>query len=295
MSSRRASAREVARFRGEEQDMVALINSRLNAAAATIAGSKKGKNSVAYHLKQSKSKLESKLKEAGLESSEAQGKFILIRIALGIGCPIIGFVVGFHYMIPYYATLFTLFMTSMGVALPIMWLKARTSNRMEEIQRELPLVLDLTNLATSAGWDVAAALERVIDALYVEFPEHPLIRELKRARWLIPSGYTWEEALKRVSEKLSEDTVRRTTLALAQAIRQGGDRSMQLEGIAQDAQRIYYSSLDKRLASLPVKALLLTMLLMIAYFIILLAPAAVQIKDIAMAQMEKKNQHAEKK
>jgi hypothetical protein len=118
----------------------------------------------------------------------------------------------------------------------------------------------------------------VIDSLYSEFPKHPLIRELKRARWLAASGYTWEEALKRAGNKLNNDTVKRTTMALGQAIRQGGDRSKQLEGIAEDAQRVYYGELDKRLAALPVKALLATMMLMIAYFVILLAPAVVQIK-----------------
>lgn len=81
-------------------------------------------------------------------------------------------------------------------------------------------------------------------------------------------------------------------MALGQAIRQGGDRSKQLEGIAEDAQRVYYGELDKRLAALPVKALLATMMLMMAYFIILLAPAVVQIKNSVSSTIKARSHSA---
>ena len=288
ISQRRESSREMSRFRGEEVDLFKEISGSLNAAAASIAEKKGGKHSLSQHLKHNKEGLARQLKEAGLETAELQGKYMLVRIGMGVVCPAVGAAVGFTYMIPYYATLFTIFMTAAGLGAPILWLKSRTQSRSEDIQRELPLVLDLTNLGTSAGWDVSSALERVIDALYPEFPNHPLIRELKKARWSIPNGYTWEEALKRASDQLNDDTVRRSTLALAQAIRQGGDRTTQLEGIAQDAQRIYYTALDKRLAGMPVKALLVTMMLMVSYFMILMAPAAVQIKDVVVKANQKK-------
>jgi pilus assembly protein TadC len=100
---------------------------------------------------------------------------------------------------------------------------------------------------------------------------------MRRARHLTASGYTWDEALSTVSQRLGNENVRRTALALGQAIKQGGNRTSQLDGIAMDAQRLYYTDLDKRLAALPVKAILVTMVLMIAYFLILMAPAAVQI------------------
>jgi pilus assembly protein TadC len=220
-----------------------------------------------------------KLQAAGLESPVEQGRFFLIRTVCAILGPGLG-LTGYHYLPTYYATLLMITCSAIGLVTPILWLKGKTSGRNEDIQRELPLVLDLTNLGTSAGWDVAASLERVIDVLYKEFPNHPLLKEFKRARWLTASGYTWEEALDRVSKRLVLDSVRRSTLALGQAMKQGGDRTSQLEGIAEDAQRNYYAELDKRLATLPVKVLLITMGLMIAYFIIILAPAAVQIKRI---------------
>ena len=76
-----------------------------------------------------------------------------------------------------------------------------------------------------------------------------------------------------VARRLKEDAVSRVTLSLMQAIEQGGDRSEQLTGIAEDAQRTYYAVLDKRLARIPFKALMITMILFLTYFAILLSPA----------------------
>ncbi len=271
--------REMGRFNAEQGDFYISVNRRLNSLLESLGGRRKKKASIGYQASKAERDMTKKLQAAGLESAIEQGRFILIRIVCAVGGPTLG-ALGYLYIPAYYATILTLMTSAAGILVPIFWLKNKILNRNEEIQRELPLVLDLVNLGTSAGWDVAASFERVIDALFEEFPEHPLIKELKRARWLTSSGYTWNEALIRVSQRMANDSVRRTTLSVGQAIKQGGDRRKQLEGIAEDAQRIYYSELDKRLAQLPVKSILITMLLMVAYFIILLAPAAVKVKNI---------------
>lgn len=215
-----------------------------------------------------------KLRSAGLESMSDQGRFILIRVSSYVCWPIIASVAWMHFT-PYYATVTSIFSFAFVVLAPHLWLSRKAIQRKEEIQRELPLVIDLTNLATSAGWDTSVALEKVIDSLVPEFPNHPLIKELKRARWLVQSGYTWGEALERVGKKIGDETVTRVTSALEQAMDKGGDRSAQLGGIAADAQRSYYAALDKRLAAIPVKALVITIVLFLTYFTVLLAPSMV--------------------
>lgn len=274
-------SREMDRFREGPKGFINESYLHFNSLLASIAARKSQKQTLGYQARKSKNDLTRKMLEAGLESAAEQGKFFLFRAACFVSGPAIG-VLTYVYLPAYYATISTLILSGIALLAPAFWLKMRTQARTEDVQRELPLVLDLTNLGTSAGWDVAAAFERVIDSLFVEFPRHPLIKELKRARWLTLSGCTWEEALLKLGTKLGDDTVKRTTLALSQAIKQGGDRTRQLESIAGDAQRVYYAQLDKRLAALPVKALLVTMMLMVAYFIILLAPAAVQVKTIMM-------------
>jgi hypothetical protein len=52
-----------------------------------------------------------------------------------------------------------------------------------------------------------------------------------------------------------------------------------MAGIAEDAQRAYYAVLDKRLAQVPFKALMVTLVLFLTYFTVLLAPAAVGISS----------------
>lgn len=272
-------ARELGRFSKEPQDVYSQLAEQYRLILAGLGSRSEKKQTVSYQAAQAEKEMTKKLREAGLESPVEQGRFVLIRATCSIGCPVIGMMM-YLYLPAYYATIFTLMLTAVGLLVPMFWLNSRAGSRLEDIQRELPLVLDLTNLGTSAGWDTAASLERVIDALSKEFPDHPLLKELRRARWLTASGYTWDEALERVAKRLSSDSVRRCTLALSQAMRQGGDRTSQLEGIAEDAQRSYYAALDKRLAKLPVKVLLVTLGLMVAFFLIILSPAAVQVKRI---------------
>ncbi|MBX7143557.1 MAG: type II secretion system F family protein [Oligoflexia bacterium] len=279
-SQARGARRELGRFRTDGGPVMGDANRFFERIVASLGNrfGKKQDYSLGAQAMQGAKDPTRGLVDAGLESTAEQGKFFLMRTIAYLVGPALG---GLSYIFirPYYATIITLVCSAAGILIPMFWLKGRIAGRVEEIQRELPLVLDLTNLGTSAGWDVSSSLERVIDSLYSEFPKHPLIRELKKARWLAASGYTWEEALRRAGNRLNNETVKRTTLALGQAIRQGGDRSKQLEGIAEDAQRVYYGELDRRLAALPVKALLATMMLMVAYFVILMAPAVVQIKN----------------
>ena len=278
---RLAVGRELGRFRDEPFDLMSQLKQQLQLVVLGLGARKKRKHSVRSLAAKSEKDMARKLHSAGLESVADQGRVFHLRIVCFVAGPVMGLST---YLIfpPYYATLSTLACSAAGILIPILWLKTKIRVRSEDIQRELPLFLDLTNLGTAAGWDVAASMERVIDALHAEFPDHPLFRELRRAKWLTASGYTWNEALDRVGRKLDNDTVRRATLALGQAMKQGGDRTTQLEGIALDAQRSYYSDLDKRLAAMPVKVLMLTMGLLVAYFLILLAPAVVQMKSALM-------------
>jgi len=222
--------------------------------------------------------LDKKLRAAGLESTTDWGRFVLVKWLCYSTWPVI-VGIAFSTLSTYHATVTAVFSLGILIAMPHLWLSRKTIGRKEDILRELPLVIDLTNLATSAGWDTSVSLERVVDALAPEFPSHPLIKELKRASYLAQSGYTWGEVMERVAEKLQDDTVTRVSQALVQAMEHGGDRSAQLGGIAQDAHRAYHAVLDKRLASLPVKALVITMVLFLTYFVVLLAPAGVGVMN----------------
>lgn len=273
--------RERDRLRAEPRGFLGGLSHRINR-ALTVMGSGADEQGVAkLELSKRAREMTRKLQDAGLESAAEQGQYYLLRTISYVAGPALGSM-AYLYMIPYYATLTFLFSTAIGIVIPMAWLHVKSSTRSEEIQRELPLLIDLTNLGTSAGWDVPAALERVVDKLANDFPRHPLIREFKKARWLAVSGYTWQEALARIGERLNNDSVRRCVLALAQAIKQGGDRTVQMEGIAEDAHRVYYGEVDRRLAGLPVKAVLLTMMLLVGYFMIIMAPAAVQLGNTGL-------------
>ncbi|RMD87588.1 MAG: hypothetical protein D6808_01210 [Candidatus Dadabacteria bacterium] len=249
-------------------------------------GGGRGKHLAQAEGERIEREVERRLREAGIVSALERGSFLLMR---GI-CYLIGglcIAACYAYMSLYYATVFSIIIAIASLLAPVFWIRYQRAKREEDIQRELPLLIDLTNLGVSAGWDVSVSLDKAVGALGETFPKHPLIREFKGAMLLAGSGFTWEEALERVSNNLNNDIVRKCALSFAQALKQGGDRIEQLTGVAQDAQRIYYASLEKRLAALPVKAVLITMVLMVGYMAILMAPAAVQIENALMSFMLK--------
>lgn len=236
---------------------------------------------IEHYLRRAEEEKRQKYSEAGLEDESQQERYMYIRAGSLLFGPTMG-ALSFLYVPPYYATIATIVCVILGIVIPMLYLKVKITERSEAIQRELPMLLDLTNLGTSAGWDISTSLDLVVNALAEEMPNHPLIREFKRGVYLTQNGSTWDEALQSVSQRLGTDIVRRATLALVAALRHGGERVGQLEAIAEDAQRTFYSTLDKRLAGLPVKTLLVTMMLMIGYFVILLSPALIHIKGLVL-------------
>ncbi|MCC6219892.1 MAG: type II secretion system F family protein [Deltaproteobacteria bacterium] len=218
--------------------------------------------------------MEAKMREAGLEKASDHGRFVLIRLGCYLSWPLLVIFACFNFS-TYYASVTAIFGFAFVVVMPHLFLSRKIVGRKEDIQRELPLVVDLTNLATSAGWDISVALDKVVEAVALEYPRHPLIKELRKAHWLAQRGYTWSEALEWVAKRLrEEESVSRVMFALIQAMEHGGDMTQALAGIAQDSERSYYAGLDKRLAAVPGKALVITMVLFLCYFAILLAPAA---------------------
>ncbi len=266
--------RELGRFSGNLAQEDVSFEKRIDRLFETLGRKLSNKKQVQYRAKLAEKDMNARLRSAGLESVSDHGKFIFVRIVCVLAWLVVMLTVWRH-LSAYFAGVWSVFSFGFMIVGPELWLSRKSIRRVEDIQRELPLVVDLTNLATSAGWDVSAALERVIEALAPEFPNHPLLKELKRAKWLATSGYTWREALDRVSRKMNDDTVTRVNLALVQAMEQGGDRSSQLAGIAEDAQRAYAAALTKRLSSLPVKAIVIMVLLFLTYFVVLLSPAMV--------------------
>lgn len=273
----RVHQRELGRFSAGVEDVVTL-DKKVDRFFDALGRRFVKKPATSKQARNKEKDMNEKLRQAGFEAVSDQAKFALVRLLCYASWPVM---MGFAWanFSTYYATVSSVFSFAFVILTPHLLLSRKTIHRKESIQRELPLVIDLTNLATSAGWDVSVALEKVVDALANEYPGHPLINELKRAKWLATNGYTWGEGLDRVSRRLNDDTVTRVARSLVQAMEQGGDRSQQLGGIAQDAQRSYYAALDKRLAAIPVKSLVITMILFLTYFVLLLAPAAVGIES----------------
>ncbi len=212
------------------------------------------------------------LQTASLESASGTGRYLALQL-LGYVSWLLITVGAWQNFARSYAIIVTLCGFASVIVVPHLWLRRRMTDRRVLIERELPLFISLFNMGVAAGWDLPGALDRVIEALVSEYPKHPLVSELRVARWLTSTGFTWPEALERMERRIADDSITRVTRALVQGIGKGGDRLPQFERIAEDAQRIYALSLDKRLAAVPMQLFMVTIILSVSYFAVLVLPA----------------------
>lgn len=99
-------------------------------------------------------------------------------------------------------------------SLPWLWVRAARRRRVEKIERDLPLVLELLAMLTESGLGFDAALERVIAS---QSSERPLIRELHTFQLESLSGRPRVECFRRLARRTEVSPVNVFVSALVQA------------------------------------------------------------------------------
>ena len=118
------------------------------------------------------------------------------------------------------------------------WLIVRRSRRqrVEKVEQDLPICLELLSTLSEAGLGFDAALSRVLDAV---IEERPLAREFRTYQSDLLAGRTRVEALRRLAHRLDVSSVTILVSALVQAEQLGS-------GIAQALHRQADSLRDRR-------------------------------------------------
>jgi tight adherence protein C len=99
-------------------------------------------------------------------------------------------------------------------SLPWLWVRAARRRRVEKIERDLPLVLELLAMLTESGLGFDAALERVIVS---HGSDRPLIRELLTFQLESLSGRPRVECFRRLARRIEVSAVNVFVSALVQA------------------------------------------------------------------------------
>jgi tight adherence protein C len=163
-------------------------------------------------------------------------------------------------------------MTLMGWYAPYVRAQRRARLRLEQIDREVPELVDLLVTTVEAGVGFAAALQLASRSI-----EGPLGQELRLALREQSLGLTPEEALRNLAVRVASPAMRAFTQALVQGESLGVSIGTILRDLAIDMRKRRRQSAEERAQKTPTKILFpLIALLLPAMFIVSLGPVLME-------------------
>jgi tight adherence protein C len=163
-------------------------------------------------------------------------------------------------------------MTLMGWYFPLVRIQRRARLRLEQIDREVPELVDLLVTTVEGGVGFAAGLQLASRSI-----EGPLGQELRLALREQSLGLTPEEALRNLSLRVDSPATRAFTQALVQGESLGVSIGMILRDLAIDMRKRRRASAEERAQKTPTKILFpLIALILPAMFIVTLGPVLME-------------------
>jgi tight adherence protein C len=163
-------------------------------------------------------------------------------------------------------------MTMMGWYLPYVRVQRRARLRLEEIDREVPELVDLLVTTVEGGVGFAAGLQLASRSI-----EGPLGQELRLALREQSLGLTPEEALRNLSARVDSPATRAFTQALVQGESLGVSIGTILRDLATDMRKRRRQAAEERAQKTPTKILFpLIALILPAMFIVTLGPVLME-------------------
>ena len=163
-------------------------------------------------------------------------------------------------------------LTLMGWYLPYVRVQRRARLRLEEIDREVPELVDLLVTTVEAGVGFAAGLQLASRSI-----EGPLGQELRLALREQSLGLTPEEALRNLSQRVDSPATRAFTQALVQGESLGVSIGTILRDLAADMRKRRRQAAEERAQKTPTKILFpLIALILPAMFIVTLGPVLME-------------------
>jgi len=136
--------------------------------------------------------------------------------------------------------------------------------RLAGADREVPVLLDLLAVATSAGLPAQLAFRRAVEAA-----EGPLADDLRPVLDATDLGGRWRDELRTVGERLELPDVRRLLGTLARSESLGSPLSEELARLARDVREARRARATERARAAPVKMLFPLVFLVLPAFLLL--------------------------
>jgi len=227
-----------------------------------------------------RTRLRARLVHAGLYQRQAMYVFLGVKLVLlslatiiGLGLTLTGLVAPSH-AIPISLTLFLV-----GMFGPSFWLDRRKNIRQTVLRQALPDALDVLIICLEGGLSLQASLKRVADELAGAHPH--LGAELRIVDREIQLGLNAGEALLHFAQRTNLEEALSLSSVVGQSERFGASLVKSLRSHSETLRNKRKQKAEERAQKAATKMLVPTLLFIFpAVFVILLAPAVIQVKEI---------------
>jgi tight adherence protein C len=220
-------------------------------------------------------RLQPLLLRAGFESSEALGRFGLLRVVLAMTAATVA-IIAAPYEMASQRLAFAMVPTALLYMAPVWWLTQRVTARQEAIRRGIPDALDLLVVSVEAGASLDGALQRVARELSAV---HSLLAsELRGINRRIAAGQPRQQALMTPWERTGVDELRGLAAHIAQSERWGTSIATVLRIYAEQMRAARRTKAERRAATATTRMLLpLSLCIFPTIFVVLLGPALMRV------------------
>ena len=164
----------------------------------------------------------------------------------------------------------------LGLVLPDIWLKLKTSTRKEKIVKGFPDALDLLVVCVEAGMGLDASIHRVGEELVLTHPE--LSDEFKILNLELRAGKARSEALRNLAERTNIEDVKSLVTLLIQTDRFGTSIAQALRVFSDSFRTARYQKAEEIAAKIGTKLIFpLVLFIFPCMFVVLVGPVAIQV------------------
>jgi tight adherence protein C len=194
------------------------------------------------------------LARSGLDRTERE--LIGMKVAAAATAAIAGLVLG--------GLVLAAALAPLGFRAPDISVARAARRRLATVDRELPVLLDLLAVATSAGLPAQLAFRRAVEAA-----EGPLAEDLGPVLDATDLGGRWRDELRTVCERVELPDLRRLVGTLARSESLGSPLSEELARLARDVREARRARATERARTAPVKMLFPLVFLVLPAFLLL--------------------------
>jgi tight adherence protein C len=249
---------------GDDEESGSRMRDRLDSIAARL-GSAVGGRASAVDL----AGIQSHLTAAGIYKL-SPGKFLGYRVLCTIGAPLLW--IWFAVTVgvgPTLAVVATIIAVVAGWFLPLQFVKDQAARRLEEIDYQLPELIDLLVVTVEAGLGFVGSLQMAATRI-----SGPLGEELKLTLQEQRFGLSVNEALMNMLARVDTPSMRSFVRSVVQGETLGVSIGQLMRDLALEMRRRRRQSAQERAQKAPIKILFpLVFLIFPAMFVILLGPA----------------------